>query len=303
MKLKISIIIVNYQTEEQLKKCLTSLPLLKSEHYVTVYVIDNASPSFNLVEFEGLFKSIKFISLDKNYGFAKACNIGISKQKSDLYLLLNPDTIIIENGFDDMVDFFMSSKIYGILGCKLINLDGTPQNSISYYPNIKSIYAKFSGINYLLHNIRKNKNIINNNNGKDGIKSVDSVWGAFFMIKQEVIDSIGLLDETFFLGLEENEFCFRAFDNGYSTCYFSKYQVKHEFNSSIKKNRVLSLNALINGLIYYLKKHFPQKEKSFLFHIKVAIFIREILLRLGLLNKYTQVKEELQNLSKIRKTR
>ena len=305
------IIIVHFNTPELLNKCLLSLKEIDVENYKVV-IVDNNSYDTDLQVFKKLFPTYHFILLERNYGFSYANNYAIRLFNARNYLLLNPDTELIDKRLSKVL-LRLEMNDVGILGCNLLNPDYTNQPSTCSFPNNFSLFINFSGIKYFKNTwffkqIRPLFYLIDKSRFErqspifNKEKFVDVVWGAFFLVKKDVFDKIGLLDEEFFLGGEENEFCYRAKLNNIKTLYFPGYSIIHHFNASVKKNRILSLNAQLEGFIHYYKKHFSKKRlRNMITVLKFAFRIRIVLIKLNLLEKYLAKNEGLEYFQVIKK--
>ncbi len=203
------------------------LPLKKEkQNYknLKVVVVDNASDNNEAERIRKKF-NINTIRNKKNYGFAKGNNIGIKyaikKFKPDYFFLLNNDTEVKKNAIKNIVEFAESRKDAGIVGCKLLYPSGKIQHAGGW---IKPYGMGHYG---------------NNENDKgqyNKIREVDYVTGAAFLIKKEVIEKIGFLDEGFQpFFREEVDFCFRARKAGYKIFYYPKSTILHYTSSSIKR--------------------------------------------------------------------
>ena len=132
----VSIIIVNWNTEELLKNCLRSIAAASLDHQVETIVVDNnsADGSRDMVARE--FPAVKLFNSGANLGFAKANNIGLRHATAPLVLYLNPDTELRANSLTQMVDFLRRNPSVGALGCKIRNASGTLQQlGLQWFPS------------------------------------------------------------------------------------------------------------------------------------------------------------------------
>lgn len=204
--IELCIIIVHFNTPELLIKCLYSLKEIDIENYKVV-IVDNCSNNTDFQAFKKMFPTYHFILLEKNFGFSYANNCAIRLFDAHNYLLLNPDTELIDNRISKVL-LRLEMNDVGILGCNLLNPDYTNQPSTGSFPNNFSLFINFSGLKYfkntwvfkqmrpLLYLIDKKK-FERQNPVFNKEKFVDVVWGAFFLVKKDVFDKIGLLDEEF----------------------------------------------------------------------------------------------------------
>jgi GT2 family glycosyltransferase len=192
-----------------------------------IIIVDNGSDD-NVEEILlKQYSSVKFLQMGYNAGFARANNAGIKIAKGDIVLLLNSDTIILNDAINKCTSKFADTAAIAC-GIQLLNVDGTPQ--------ISGNYAMRGGVNYLLPipffgSILKNiaslfKVQKPNVPEASGTVWVDWINGAFLMVKKNVIEKSGLLDEDFFLYAEEAEWCSRLKKQG-EICVFGEINVLH----------------------------------------------------------------------------
>ena len=216
--MKLSIIIVNYNSTDVLINCLKSIIHSAFNFKYEVIIIDNASEeNINAVEKE--FSEFTYIYNKQNFGFAAANNIGIRKSKGKHILLLNPDTIVNDNSFQPMIQYLDNYDDVGIVGCKIFNADGEMERSTHSFPTllkefihanefIKKIIGYKSRLAGFLKKIIRVKSL-DSYWDHYSTKLVDHVTGACMMVKREAIEKVGLLDEAFFIYNEEVDWSFR----------------------------------------------------------------------------------------------
>lgn len=218
---KVSIIIVNLDKKDYLTKCITTLIKKTKYRKYDIIVIDNGSKDGSVSFIRKKFPFLKIISNEKNLGFAAANNQGIRlaiKNKSDYFFLLNNDTeILTDNWLKKLIDFLEKNEKIGIVGCKLLYENGKIQHT--------GAYVNIAGIG---------KNITVDISKP---KEVQFVTGAAFLIKKEVINNIGFLDESFYpIYFEETDFCFRARKKGYKIFVLPEIKITHHESITSKDN-------------------------------------------------------------------
>lgn len=270
--MKLSIIIVNFNTKDLLRDCLNSIihsiPCLAGRQALNhplssnyeVIVVDNASSDESVKMLKKEFPQVKLIKNKRNLGFSKANNQGINKARGEYILLLNSDTEIVNNALKELVDFAESKNDLGMAGPKLLNPDGRPQPSTApFYTLPVAFLSLFGGDRFLRRSPVKTT-------------PVDWVSGACFLIKKAIIDKIGLLDEKFFMYAEEMEYCFRAKKAGYQVYFYPQAEVIHLGEGS--GDRQKAILGIYQGLIYFYQKHFAPWQLNvlkFLLRTKAAL--------------------------------
>jgi len=231
-KIDLSIIIVNYNTRKLLKGCLESIFQKIEDINLEVLVIDNASSDKSLeIAKEELLKTKVLINRE-NVGFAGANNQGIKEAKGKYILLLNPDTIILDENLEKLIEFMDSHSEAGACGPLVLNSDGTMQKqckrgfpifwtSFSYYSGLWKLFPKNKwwrrkfGSYFLL------------DKPEDKICEIDCLSGAAMMFRKEIVDKIGLLNEEYVMYWEDVEWCFRIKKAGWKIYYIPLARIMH----------------------------------------------------------------------------
>lgn len=233
----LSIIIVNWNTEDLLRSCLESIYNETKNITYEIFVIDNASSDSSLEFITNQFPQVKLIRNNINSGYAKACNQGIKISKGKYILLLNPDTVILNNALEKLISFADKTPSAGIFGPKLINKDGSLQLSCRIFPKVffKSYMLKI----------------------ENAIANVDWLVGACLLIRREVINDVGYIDEDFFMYGEDMDFCYRAKKRGWNCLFYPLSEVLHVGNvSGDKKWGITRIpKAWYGSTLKFHKKH------------------------------------------------
>lgn len=240
--IKLSIIIVSFNTQELITNLLKSLEkAIKAcedqEYRTEIIVIDNHSLDRGIRLIKNKFKEIKLIQNKTNIGFAAASNQGIQEAKGELILLLNSDTKVFEKTLIKAVKFMEQNPSAGAMTCRIELANGkidpashrgfpTPWNAFCYFTGLEKLFPHskiFTGY----HQGWKNLNEIH---------EIDACSGAFFMVRKSIIEKIGLLDERFFMYAEDLDWAYRIKKSGYKIYYFPETKIIHyKHQSGIKK--------------------------------------------------------------------
>lgn len=248
------IIIVSWNVEKHLDTCLASLSAACTGLDWDVVVVDNASDdgSIDVARRHGA----TVIANSDNRGFAKACNQGLTGLDARYALLLNPDTECPSGSLAALVREADKHPKAGILGPKLLNTDGSVQTSIRRFPTFWSQV----GVMLKLHNFFPGlfRHYFATDLSLEKEQDVDQVMGSCFLIRRELIEQIGGLDERYFIWFEEVDYCRQAHKAGWSVRYLPSVSVTHiggqSFDQvfSLKKQRYLN-----NSLVKYFRKWHP----------------------------------------------
>ncbi len=235
-RVDLSIVIVSWNVRDLLARCLASIEKGRGDSTLETLIVDNASHDGTgewLLQEGEKRKNQKekwtIIANDTNRGFAAACNQAIARATGRYILLLNPDTECIEEGaFEKMIAFMNDHPRCGILGSKLIGSDGQWQPSVRRFPTARALIFGSLG--------KKNSRVVRQYLADDvdpnREQTVDQVMGACFLIRRELLDAIGSLDERFFIWFEEVDLCFRAHEAGWEVWYTPSVVFRHHGGTS-----------------------------------------------------------------------
>ena len=258
--IKIAFIILTWNSEKYINNCIKSiLDLNFSKIYISI--VDNGSTDSTLEILENLRSDKKnvylnLIKLKNNLGTTISRNLAIKevKDKVDYICILDSDTIINQNAIEHMIILLNKSKKNGIVGPMMKSLDGTIQPSGRNIPTLTVKVLKvlpFSFIKKIGEDLEKIDIKYDTN-----ILKVGYLMSACWLIKVEVIEKIGLLDEKIFYAPEDVEFCLRAWINGYNVLYDKNIEIIHEWQRISRKKLISKHNwEHIKGLIYLFFKY------------------------------------------------
>ena len=263
---KLSVIILNYNVRYHLELCLQSVQRALKSIDSEIIVIDNASTDGSVEMLQTNFSKIKTIFNSENIGFAKANNLGVKQALGDYICILNPDTVIPENCFSEILKFAEEKENLGAVGVKLI--DGTGNflpESKRNLPTPKVAIQKMLGID---------KNYYANQISKDDTSPIPILVGAFMFMLKNAYDDVGGFDEEYFMYGEDIDLSYRLKQSGYSNYYLGTVSVLHFKGESTIRDKKHSKRFYGAMRIFY-KKHF--KQNVFLNAIvKSGLFLAEV---------------------------
>ena len=224
----VSVSIVNYNAKEYLDRCLKALYKSIKKHSFEVIVVDNASDdgSADLVKIK--FPTAKLIINSSNLGFIKANNIGIQNSKGRYVLCLNNDTEVLDRSIDKLVAFMDSHPDAGAAGPKLLNSDGTLQMQCRRgFPTLSNSLFYFSGLNRLFPKSKLLGGYLLTYLDDKNMTEVDSLCGAAMIVRREVIDKVGLMDESYYMYGDDIDWCYRIKKTGWKVYYLPDAEIIH----------------------------------------------------------------------------
>ncbi len=222
--------IVTYHSLEPLKVCLhTLVSSFKSDLDYEITIIDNGSID-GVVEFvKREYPTIRLIKNSKNLGYTKAMNQGLKVSTGDYLVQLNPDVVINQGTFQTLKKWMDDHPEVGICIPKVLNQDGSFQKQCRRgFARPLEVFSYFLKLDRLFPKNKKLGNYVKTYLPEDEIAEVDAVSGSCMMIRKEVIEEIGYLDERYFAYQEDTDFCFRAKNAGWKVNYLPIASVIHQ---------------------------------------------------------------------------
>lgn len=228
--IKLSIIILNYNTKELLEKCLESVEKCEGEVPLQVIVSDNASSdgSSDMVR-----EKFPWVTLTEgpNEGFSKGNNRARLLAKGDMVLFLNPDTVANRGVLKETTDFLITHKDVGALSCKLVLPSGEiDKDARRRFPTPGIAFMKLflkSGRKYWYEDVSADK-----------IQEVDAIQGAFFLTWKKVLNDVGWFDEDYFFNGEDIDLCWKIRQAGWKIIYYPDVFIYHLKGASTGKSKL-----------------------------------------------------------------
>lgn len=260
MNSEISICIVNWNTQSYLDRCLRSIEKTRASLRCEVIVVDNASTDGSQVWVRHHFPYVHLIENKLNMGFASANNQAFEKAEGKWILMLNPDTELLPDSLQNLLECLKKNAQVAIAAPKLLNSDGSLQRSVRRFPNFKTVLYRHTFLKKLGIFSKDEAHNKMSDFSFDHERSVDQPAGAALLIRREVLDAVGGLDSTFFLFYEEVDLCLRIKRRGYEINYCPQAQMIHHEGKSRQKNRQYLFMPTLHSMFYYFDKHFGEKQ-------------------------------------------
>lgn len=268
--MKLSIIIVNYNVTRLLRNCLLSVQKYTEGEDYEVIVIDNASTDTSWGDLIPEFPKVHFISSEHNEGFAVANNKAIKTAAGEYVLLLNPDTELEGYYMKDILDFADSKPDFGCLGVRMHDAEG------NFLPESKrSVPDMFNSFEKLFTNFKRSnsKSYYRSDIDETAVAEADVVTGAFLLIRKEVYEKIGGLDETYFMYGEDIDLCYTLLRNGYKNYYYGKASLLHHKGESTIKDEVY-LDRFYGAMQIFIDKYYRESKPMQYSFLKAGLKLR-----------------------------
>lgn len=254
-----SIIIVNWNTRDLLRQCLTSVMAHTRRVTYELFVVDNASADDSVAMVERDFPAVRLIKNAHNRGFSAANNQALNTAGGRALLLLNSDTRLAEDGISALAEFLEGHPRAGMVGPRLLNPDGSRQYSCDCFPRRPATLLR----DKLIDAFRPDNHVTRKGRMQawnyDTAFQVEYLIGAALMIRRDAFEQIGLLDERFFMYAEDIDWCYRSAQAGWQNWYLGDAQVYHQNRGSSQKTPEQSrrLSQLrTDSLIAFYRKHY-----------------------------------------------
>lgn len=280
--MKLSIVIVNFNTKAVISNCLDSLYTHYAKEFQNkifeVFIVDNASSDGSVSYLRKKYSWAKLIENSENVGFSKANNYAIAKSQGEYVLFLNPDTIVPQSTIKEIIAYLEKNPVVGIATCKVLLKNGTlddashrgfptPLRALFHFIGLASLFPQspfFNGYHLGYQDMHISHEI-------------DACAGAFLMIRRTVGDAVGWFDEDYFWYGEDLDLCFKVKQKGYKVMYVPTVTITHlkGASSGLKKHsqNLSSLDsdtkakitqARFDVMRIFYKKHYAQKYPSWL---------------------------------------
>jgi GT2 family glycosyltransferase/lipopolysaccharide/colanic/teichoic acid biosynthesis glycosyltransferase len=272
-RITISVIIVNYNVKEYLAQLLLSLERALQTISHEIIIVDNHSIDGSVQFLKDKNFKVRIIENDENLGFGRANNQALKICKGKYVVLINPDTVVQEDTFSRMIDFFDNTPDASVATCKIIDPAGNFSVDCRHsIPTPSVALWKVLGLSKLFPKSRifgqYNMTYLNS----DQIYSIPAISGSFMMMKKEVLDQVGLFDEQFFMYCEDIDLCHRITQAGFKIYYFPETQIIHYKGESTKKDNLDYVKTFNKSLYQFFQKYYAPKS-IFLFRWLVMIGI------------------------------
>ncbi len=291
----LAIIIVNYNTRELLATCLQSVYASRTDLPFHVLVVDNLSSDGSTDMAQARFPQATLIVSDRNGGFGYANNLAVRwlaeqptlptmgdnltltgppvgkqprneapehgaspyKLPCDYVLYLNPDTVLPTDALDETVEYMEAHAQVGVVGPKVVKLDGTLDLACRRaFPTPASSFFKLTGLSKLFPKSRLVAQYNLTYLRDDETAEVDSVMGAYMLVRSEALEEAGLFDERFFMYGEDLDLAFRIKARGWKVVYYPAVEVLHHKGASSRKQSERSIREFYRAMRVFYRKHY-----------------------------------------------
>ncbi len=289
MKIEVSIIIVSFNNPFILKQTIVSIKDKIDVPSYEIIVVDNASVEGNVRMIKDDLSDVILIENPTNSGFGYACNLGAKNASGEYLLFVNSDIVLNGNPIPEMINIFNRFSDVGVVGCQLLNPDGSLQPSHFRFPGLLMRFLQLSKIKYLILKLLPSARF-----KRDKIYEVDFVSGAFLMIKSELFFKLGGFDKRYFMYLEDADLCYQARKSGKINYGLNTNVITHlNENYEDVENPFVFKHLNKSQLLFYKKNYSKGRKRLLIIMTCIFYWIRIVELRMkrNSGNEIEQLKE------------
>ena len=288
--MKLSIIIVNWNTRDLLSDCLSSIYEPALDIDFEVLVVDNDSSDGSQAMINNQFPEVKLTANSNNPGFAIGNNQALRVCSGEYVLLLNPDTIVKSGAIEKLVKFLDDFPEAGAAGARLLNLDGSLQRSAFPKPTLFREFWRLFHLDGLMYIAKYPMNRWSLNQARE----VDILKGACLLIRRIALNQVGLFDEEYFMYSEEFDLCTRLTQSGWHLYWIPSAEVIHFGGQSTRQVAEEMFLRLYEGKIMYFRKHQSNLAVMvYKFILYIATLVRLMLTPIAFLEEPAQRRRHL----------
>lgn len=258
----LSILIVNWNTADLVKACIESVFKHVQGFDFEVIVVDNNSSDSSVSIIKDTFPEVDVIENDTNKGFVAANNQAFNISKGRNILLLNSDTLVLDNSMREIVDYLDSNPFVGIVTGKILNEDGSFQRPFKRFPHWAGSYFRHTTRLIYGFSTPFHKRYCMENLDQNKPSSVDWVSGAYLFAKRSLLDKDAVLDSDIFMYCEDALLCYNVSRKGFKVCYLPIAPIVHYGGKSAKTIRSFTAYNSFKGTSVFIRKVYGGRQEK-----------------------------------------
>jgi len=271
----VSVIIVSYNRLEALRNTLAGIVRYFNTPTTEILLVDNASHEPIVETIRQEFPQVRVIANKHNLGFGGGNNIGAQEARGEFLLFANSDLDLRGNPLPAMIEIFRKDSLTGIVGCQLLNLDGSLQPSYFRFPNLPMRFLQLSGLKTLLLKILPWLRFNQYQNNR-----LDFVSGAFFMIKRSLFFDVCCFDDRYFMYLEDADLGYQIARKGKSSRLLPTKDIVHLGAHYEEIDNPFVLYNMNRGQLLFYKKNYSFWKFVILVFMSIGIYSFSVLFSL-----------------------
>ncbi len=216
---QLSFIIVNYKTKELVRECVKNILRSCANVSFEIIVVDNSRDDGLEDLLDMRYQNVRYIPIARNIGCAAGNNVGIKEARGEYIIISNADITVLPGTLEVLYDYMQKYTDVGVVGPRLLNPDGTLQESYyRFYQPLTPVYRRL-WVGKLPFARKHIESFLMKDIVVQGPTDVDSLMGAFLFARRSAVEKVGLFDERFFLYFSDTDWCMRFWQSGYRVVY------------------------------------------------------------------------------------
>ncbi|MCC7494249.1 MAG: glycosyltransferase family 2 protein [Fimbriimonadaceae bacterium] len=251
----LTVVIVNWNTREDLRRCLASLEAARAALQFDVVVVDNGSRDGSVTMVRRCFPAVQVRVAPRNGGFAYGNNLALRTLPAGDVLLLNPDCVVHPGALTALTEYAAAHPEVGLLGPRLLNGDGSLQASCRQFPTLGALLFRSTILERWFPRNRWARAYLMQDWDHAAPRAVDWLSGACLWVRRATLQQIGLLDERFYMYCEDIDWCRRATSAGWRVVYYPTAVVTHLIGRSSDARPLAMVWEHHRSMLRYVGKH------------------------------------------------
>lgn len=251
----LSVVIVNWNTRDELNRCLTSLRPALAAWRSEVLVVDNASSDGSAAMVRQEHPWVELLANSQNLNYAAGSNQALSRATGARVLLLNPDTVVSADALHLLVKTLDENPQAGAVAPALVFPSGELQSSVRSFPSPAVLLSELTWLNRLLPTLPRYRQ----KPPQDRVSEVDQPMTSALLIQREALDQVGCFDEEFPLYFNDVDWCYRCRKAGWTILYQPAARIQHDLGASTRQVKAAAIRLSHDGLSRFYTRHYLER--------------------------------------------
>jgi hypothetical protein len=242
---ELSIIIVHHRTPGFLKMCLDSIRKTAAGINYELIVVDSSTSRESRDIVTERAPQAVFLPYKENLGYSRGVNIGLENSHGEFILILNPDIVVAEDNIEKLLNFVKKHPDIGLVGPQLRNFNSTVQNSYFRFYKPITIVVRRTFLKRFKYFQKYMDDFLMADTNPNKIQTPDWVMGSVMLVSRKALETVGPMDERFFMYFEDVDWARRFWHNGYKVVYYPSAFFYH-YHRHDSKTKLGMLDAIFN---------------------------------------------------------
>lgn len=252
----LGVVIVNYCTYELCVRCVESIVKHNIAIQKNIVIVDNCSPDKSGERLKSTFPDVRVVLSGMNSGFGHGINLGAEILDTQLLLILNPDTYFLDDSIHKVINAFQNNNSIGVIGLELINPDGSLQYSARKFYSILDIIVRRTPLKKLPGFRLYNNSHLKIDDWKESFFPADWVMGTGFVVRKKVFDQLNGMDVSYFMYMEDVDFCVRVWLSGHQVLAAPGVKLVHDHQRNSKSGPFSKAGRIHLTSLYLFRKKY-----------------------------------------------